>query len=178
MNGFDWLLLAVLAYSTVMAFMRGLLRELFSLSGLIAGILLASWKYTSLAQKMAGLISTPAVADTVAFLLIAIGVMLLATILGKLLHSTADAVGLGFFDRLGGAGFGLVRGCLLGVAILMAAAAFLPQSTPFKNSQLAPYFLAAAHAVSFVVPSDLRQRILDGATQLKHNAPDWIKPHH
>jgi membrane protein required for colicin V production len=178
MNGFDWLLLAVLAYSTVMAFIRGLLCELFSLSGLIAGILLASWKYTSLAQKMAGLISTPAVADTVAFLLIAIGVMLLATILGKLLHSAADAVGLGFFDRLGGAGFGLIRGCLLGVAILMAAAAFLPQSTSFKNSQLAPYFLAGAHAVSFVVPSDLRQRILDGATQLKHNAPDWIKPHH
>ncbi len=23
----------------------------------------------------------------------------------------------------------------------------------------------------------LQQRILDGAAQLKHNAPDWIKPH-
>jgi membrane protein required for colicin V production len=177
MNGFDWLLLAVLAYSTIMAFARGLLRELFSLGGLVAGLLLASWYYPWLAQKLHHVISTKEVANATAFLLIAVGVMLLATILGRLLHNTASAVGLGFFDRLGGAGFGLLRGCLLGVAILMAAAAFLPQSSGFKNSQLAPYFLTAAHAVSFVVPPDLRQRILNGAVELKHNTPDWIKPH-
>ncbi len=178
MNGLDWLLIAVLGYSTVMAFIRGLLRELFGLGGLVIGILLAGWKYSLLAQKLGRWISTPAVADAVAFLSIAVGVMLLATILGKLLHSTVTAVGLGFFDRLAGAGFGAVRGCLLGVAILMAGTAFLPQSSSVKNSQLAPYFLGAAHAVSFVVPHDLRQRILDGAAELKHNPPDWIKPHH
>ncbi len=178
MNGFDWLLIAVVGYSTIMAFIRGLLRELFGIGGLVVGILLASWKYSSLAQKLGGWISTPAIANAVAFLLIALGVMLLATILGRLLHSTANAVGLGFFDRLGGAGFGAIRGCLLGVAILMAGVAFLPQSDSLKNSQLAPYFLDAAHAVSFVVPHDLRQRILDGAAELKHNPPDWIKPHH
>lgn len=178
MNALDWLLLAVLAYSTILAFMRGLFRELFSLVGLVAGILLASWNYPVLAIKLTRLISAAPVADVVAFLLIAIGVMIFASLLGKLMHSTADAVGLGFFDRAGGAGFGLVRGFLLGVAILMAAAAFLPQSNSFKNSQLAPYFLGGAHAVSFVVPHDLRQRILNGAAELKHNSPDWIKPHH
>lgn len=178
MNALDWLLVAVLAYSTILAFMRGLLRELFSLAGLVAGILLASWKYPVLATKLTKFVSALPVADAVAFLLIAVGVMILASLLGKLMRSTADAVGLGFFDRVGGAGFGLIRGCLLGVAILMAAAAFLPQSDSFKNSQLAPYFLGGAHAVSFVVPHDLRQRILDGAAELKHNSPDWIKPHH
>jgi membrane protein required for colicin V production len=60
---------------------------------------------------------------------------------------------------------------------MVAAAAFLPQTTWISNSRLAPYFLAGAHAVSFVVPHDLQQLILDGATRLKHNAPDWIKPH-
>jgi membrane protein required for colicin V production len=78
---------------------------------------------------------------------------------------------------MGGAGFGLARGGLLGVAILMAAAAFVPQSTWVRNSQLAPYFLAGAHAVSFVVPHDLRKQIQNGASELKHKAPDWIKPH-
>jgi membrane protein required for colicin V production len=96
-------------------------------------------------------------------------------VVGKGLHQTANAIGLGFFDRLLGAGFGFVRGCLLGVAILMAGAAFLPKSAWISNSQLSPYFLAGAHAVSFVVPHDLRQQILDGAAQFKHNAPDWIK---
>lgn len=177
MNGFDCLLIAVLAYSTLTAFMRGLLRELFSLGGLVVGILLASWNYPWLAQKFGSFIPTLATANIVAFLLIALGVMVLSAIMGKLLRKTADAVWLGFFDRLGGAGFGLIRGCLLGVAILMAAAAFLPESAWVRKSQLAPYFLTGAHAVSFVVPHDLRQRILEGAVELKHNAPGWIKPH-
>jgi len=60
--------------------------------------------------------------------------------------------------------------------ILIAMAAFVPQSSWTQNSRLSPYFLAGVHAVSFVVPHDLQQLILNGAAQLKHNAPDWIKP--
>lgn len=177
MNLFDWFLIAVLAYSTILAFARGLLLELFSLGGLITGILLASWNYRSVAPLLSRVITTPSIANIVAFLVIAIGVMILCSIAGKILHRTADAIGLGFFNRLLGAVFGFARGCLIGVVLMMAAAAFLPQTTWISNSYLAPYFLAGAHAVSFVVPHDLQQLILDGATQLKHNAPDWIKPH-
>jgi len=178
MTPFDWLLLAPLVYSTVQAFLRGLVRELFSLFGLIAGVLLAAWNYAQLASPLRAVISNPAVANVVAFLLIAIGIMIAATIAGRLIHTTAHAIGLGFFNRLGGAAFGLLRGCLIGVAILMAISAFLPGTEWVKNSRLAPYFLAGAHAVSFVVPHDLEQLILDGAAQIKHNTPDWIKLHH
>jgi membrane protein required for colicin V production len=177
MTLFDWFLIAILAYSTIRAFMRGIILELFSLAGLIAGILLAAWNYPQVALQLGKLITAPAVAQIVAFLLIVVGVMLLAAILGKLLHRTASAVGLGFFDRLLGAGFGFLRGCLFGVAIMMAVAAFLPDSAQVSKSQTAPYFLTGAHAVSFVVPHDLQQQILNGAARLKHNAPDWIKLH-
>jgi membrane protein required for colicin V production len=177
MNLFDWFLVVLLAYSTVAAFVRGFLLELFSLGGLIAGILLASWNYRGLSALFSRVITTAYIANIIAFLLIAIGVMILCAVIGKVLHQTAHAIGLGFFDRLLGAAFGFARGCLLGIAILMAAAAFLPPSPLISQSRLSPYFLAGAHAVSFVVPHDLQQQILDGATQLKHNAPDWIKPH-
>jgi membrane protein required for colicin V production len=175
-NLFDCFLIAVLAYSTIMAFVRGIILELFSLGGLIAGILLASWNYKQVAIILGHLITTPATAEILAFLLIIVGVMVLCTLLGKALNRTAHAIGLGFFDRLLGALFGFARGCLLGVAILMAIAAFLPHSAWIANSRLSSYFLAGAHAVSFVVPHDLQQQILNGAQQLKHNAPDWIKP--
>ena len=49
MNLFDWFLIAILAYSTIMAFLRGIILELFSLGGLVAGILIASWNYNRLA---------------------------------------------------------------------------------------------------------------------------------
>jgi len=176
MNLFDCLLIAILAYSTIVAFVRGIILELFSLGGLIAGILIASWNYGRLAVYLEHFITTPSTAEIVSFLLLVIGVMVFSALLGKALNRTAHAIGLGFFDRILGAVFGFARGCLLGVAILMAIAAFLPHSTWIENSQLSSYFLAGAHAVSFVVPHDLQQQILDGAEQIKHNAPHWIKP--
>ena len=182
MNLFDWALLVILAYSTIAAFLRGILLELFSLGGLIAGIFLASWNYGILAAFLGKVISplvhlAPSTFNIISFLLIAIGVMIVCGIAGNMLRRTAHTIGLGFFDRLLGAFFGLARGCLIGIALFMSAAAFLPQSALISNSRLAPYFLAGVHAVSFVVPQDLQQQLLNGIAQLKHNAPDWIKLH-
>jgi membrane protein required for colicin V production len=179
MNGynlFDLFLFALLAYSTVVAFVRGFLRELFFFGGLILGLVVAAWNYEHVAQLLARFITTASSAHIVAFFLIVLGVMLASGLIGRALSRTVHAVGLGFFDRLLGAVFGFARGCLLGVTILIAAAAFFPETAWISNSRLSPYFLAGAHAVSFVVPHDLQQQILNGAQQLKHNAPDWIKP--
>lgn len=176
-NAFDWFLLAILLWSTVIAFLRGIIRVLFSFGGLIAGIVLASWFYSSLAHRLTPWMSSLAVAEIAAFLLIAVATMVIAGLLGRLLSRTARMVGLGLPDRLLGALFGFARGCLLGVACMMAVAAFMPRSAWIAQSRLLPYFLDGAHAVSFVVPRDMQKRILSGAEQLKHKAPGWIKPH-
>ncbi|SNS82166.1 membrane protein required for colicin V production [Granulicella rosea] len=175
LTAFDWLLIGVLAWSMIAAFMRGLIRVLFSLGGWVAGILLASWNYRLLAPRLLGWAHPLATAQAVAFVLILVGVIILASLLGRLLRKTVSAVGLGFLDRLGGAVFGFVRGCLVGTAIMMLIAAFSPGSDAVAKSTLTPYFLAGAHAVCFVVPADLQAKFANGATRLKHNAPDWIK---
>jgi membrane protein required for colicin V production len=181
-HAFDWLLLAILIWSTISAFLRGIVLELFSLGGLIAGILFASWNYQHLSPLLASIFHSvfnpsAATCNLMAFLFLVIGIMLLAAIAGRLIRRTAHTIGLGFLDRLFGGLFGLARGCLLGVALLMAAAAFFPHSEWISNSRLTPYFLDGVHAVSFVVPQGLRQQLLNGIAELKHNAPDWIKLH-
>lgn len=175
MNPLDWLLAVLLTYSVVRAILRGFFQEAFALGGLVLGFLLACWFYRSLAMDLMGLINSPQVAQLAAFLLILATIMVLASLIGKLLRRTASAVGLGFADRLLGTLFGLLRGALLGVALLLAITAFLPTAPWIENSLLAPYFLRTAHAVSFVMPSDLRLRLLDGLNHLKHTTPDWIK---
>lgn len=177
-NLFDWLLIAILVYSTVAAFLRGFFRELFSLVGLIAGILLASWNYPTLAERLFNWLGISLIlADIAAFLLIVLTVMILCGLTGRLLSTTARTIGLGLIDRLLGAGFGLARGFLLGVTLMMAGAAFVPQSPWLRQSQLSLYFLQGAHAVSFVVPSQLEERLRVGTLDLKHSYPHWIKPH-
>jgi membrane protein required for colicin V production len=176
MNPLDWLLTALLAYSVIKAALQGFFREAFTLAGLVIGLLLASWGYERAALKLTGLITSPPIAQFVAFLGILAVTMVIFSLAGRLLRRTASAIGLGMLDRLGGAVFGFVRGCLLGVAVLMAFTAFLPTAPWIRDSKMAPYFLQGGHAVSFLVPEDLKHKLLDGAASIKHTTPDWIKP--
>ena len=171
MNPLDWLLAALFAYSVIRAAMRGLLRESFALGGLIAGFFLACWNYRIAADRLRGVIDSPPLRDFLAFLLILLATMTVTAILGKLLSKSASAVGLGFLDRLGGAAFGLLRGALLVLALLLAMTALLPASArlqkEMQTSLLGLYFLRANDAVCFVMPSSLRQRWTDGLQRIR-----------
>ena len=175
LTGFDWFLVVVVLVSTLMAFRRGFVRVLFSLAGLVAGILLASWNYVGLGAWMQRWISSAQTAQVVAFVVILVGVMMVFSIAAGFVRSTLKAVGLGFVDRMLGAAVGVVRGVLLGVAAMMALAAFVPDSGRgsgwVENSVLAPYFLSGAHAVSFVVPRGFEEQIRDGAKHLLKKTP-------
>jgi membrane protein required for colicin V production len=175
MNPFDWFLAALLTYSVVKAFLRGFFRESFALAGLVVGLLLASWGYHAAALHLTGLITSLPIAQFAAFLLILATTMVVFNIAGSLLRKTASTIGLGVLDRIGGGVFGFVRGCLLGIAVLMAFTAFLPTAPWIRDSVMAPYFLRGAHAVSFVVPEDFRRKLHDGTSSIKHTTPDWIK---
>jgi len=174
MNPLDWLLALLLVYSTVRAAMRGLVRELFALGGLVAGFLLACWYYEAVALYLRGLVNSPPLADFCAFLLIITVVMLLATLLGMVVRRTASAVGLSALDRLGGAAFGAARGVVLGAAFVLAVTAFLPTAAWVQGSKFSPYLLRASHAVSFVMPRQLKLQLIEGVGRLKHKGPDWI----
>jgi membrane protein required for colicin V production len=168
LNPLDWLLALLLAYSVLRALMRGLLREAFALGGLIVGFLLACWNFQTVGLRLRGLVNDRPIANLLAFILVLAAIMIVSALLGKLLRRTASAVGLGFLDRLGGACFGLLRGTLLGLALLLVITAFLPTAPWVKTSSLAPYFLRADHAVSFVMPSDLRQQLSNGLERLRN----------
>jgi len=174
MNPLDWMLAVLLTYSVVRAALRGFFQEAFSLGGLVVGFLLACWLYQDAAKRLAGLITSLPLAQLAGFLLVLAATMIVAALLGKLLKKTASVVGLGFMDRLGGAVFGLARGALLGAAILLSLIAFLPAGEWVRGSKLAPYFLQAAHAVSFVMPADLKHRLFEGLGHIKHTPQVWM----
>jgi membrane protein required for colicin V production len=170
-TAFDWLLVAIVFVSAAMAFRRGIIRVLFSLAGLIVGILVASWNYLSLAARIHPWVTSVPTAQVLAFLTIILVVWFVFAAAAGFVRRAVKAVGLGFADRLLGAAFGGVRGVLLGIAMLMALAAFAPDSSWVRESALAPYFLEGAHAVSFVVPQHFEAQMSDGARHLlKKNA--------
>jgi membrane protein required for colicin V production len=175
MNALDWLIVLVMAYSIVRATIRGFFQEAFSLAGLILGFLCACWFYRGLAPSLRGLIPSPAGAQLLAFLLLLLGILVLSGLLGRLLRNTASLMGFGLADRLLGAVLGFCRGAILCFALLLALAAFRPAAPWMKNSRFAPYSLRASHALSFLMPKELSQRLLNDRNRLKHITPGWIK---
>lgn len=176
-NGFDWVLVTIVAVSMVLAFRRGLVRAIFGLLGFLGGFQLASWTYVDVAERINSTrwIQSQAAARIVAFVLIAAAVAVAFELVGRGLQRSLRAVGLGTFDRLLGSIFGFARGCLTGIALLMVASTFAPQSEVLTKSVLSPYLFAATLDVSFLVPQYMQQQMIDGAFDFHQNPPHWIK---
>lgn len=171
----DWLILAVLLVSVLSAAKHGFFVEIFSLCGAVLGLALASWNYQRLLPWVKHWIDSKAVAEAVSFLLIALGVMLLAGLLGRILRWSAHSVGLGWADRLFGALFGVIKGLVLVTIAVWVIAAFFPKASWFRDSRLAPDFLEAAHRASAVAPVEMEQRVREGVGTLRGDEA-WIKP--
>ena len=175
MNLADLLIVVVLVISVVSAFVKGFFVEVFSLAGVILGLFIAAANYAIWAPWVLRVVPNREIANLVAFLLIALLVMVLAGLLGRLLRSLVRGVGLGIVDRLLGAGFGLVKGCIVVTLVLMGVVAFLPRQDWLLNSKLAPVFLSAAHGGSHAMPVELGEEIRQGLEALRIAQPDWLK---
>lgn len=172
----DWLIVVVLVVAVLSAAKAGLMMEIFSLVGLVLGLLLASWDYQALMPWWSHWVHSTAAVEALSFLSIAFGVMILAAIAGRITRWSVKAVGLGWADRLGGAVFGLVKGCVMVMIAVLVVAAFWPQATWLRRSQLAPAFLAMAQGTAAVAPADLAGRIRSGVKELRKEQPEWMKP--
>lgn len=163
----DWAIAAVLALSIALAFVHGLLVEVCSLVGLVAGVLLAGRYYLEVTPYLSSLIHSLAAAHVAAFLLIALVVMLTAGIVGRVLRWILRRVGLGWADRLAGGVFGLIKGYVLVALAVAAIVGFFPEEAWLAESQLVPYFLPGAHGSATVLPRDLSVRIQFGLHHLQ-----------
>ena len=172
----DWVILIVVILSVVSAAKAGLVLEVCTLAGLIVGLLVASWDYEKLTPWMGQWIHRRALNETLSFIVIALGVMIVAGIAGRIVRWSVKSVGLGWMDRLGGAAFGLVKGCALVTVGVMVIAAFWPRATWFQQSRFAPEFLSMAHAAAGVAPAELGDRIRSGVVVLRKAQPAWMKP--
>jgi membrane protein required for colicin V production len=172
----DWVIAAILLLSVLGAAKNGFFIEAFSLAGVILGLLIASWNFQKLMPWIVPLIHNPAIAEALAFLAVALVVMVLASLVGRLLRWSVQSIGLGWLDRLIGAAFGFLKGCVLVTLGVIAIAAFLPHNRWLDHSEFAPYFLSAAHTTSAVTPAELGGRIRDGVRVIREAQPEWLRP--
>jgi membrane protein required for colicin V production len=170
-NVADWLILLVLLVSVAQAASVGFLQEAFGIGGLVFGYILAAWQYHRLAARFAPDLKSPWLGEIAGFLLIFVGVMILAGIAGRIARWIAKEAGLSFFDRFLGGVLGLLRGCLVVAIVLVSMAAFTPTSRWLADSEMAPYFLVVGRAAIWLAPAELRARFYQGLDLLHRAHP-------
>jgi membrane protein required for colicin V production len=175
-NGADWAIAVVVLISVLQAASSGFFQEAFGIAGLVLGYLVAAWQYHRLAAWFAPNLKEAWVGDLLAFMIIFLGIMLLAGVTGRIARWAVKEAGLSVIDRVLGGLLGLVRGCLLVAIILTSVAAFNPVSRWLDGSELAPYFLVVGRVAIWVAPRDLRNRFYQGLDLLRKQAPSQVTP--
>ena len=153
MTTFDWVLLAVLAFSMLLGAWRGLVYEVLSVLGWAVAFYAAHHFAPMVALWLPLQSSSETVRYAAAFVLVFVGGVFAAGLLAFLLKKLIESIGLRPVDRTMGAAFGLVRG-----VILLLAAAVVINMTALKSSEwwqessVAPVLSAALKGLKPVLP--------------------------
>jgi membrane protein required for colicin V production len=172
----DWTIVIVLLLAVLEGLAHGLIRSVCSLGGLAAGLILASWNYARLGALMVRVVRFDAVANTIAFLLIAMLVMWLVGWLGGVLSRAVHGIGLGCLDRLAGAIFGFFKGALLVTLCILVTLAFFPSAHWLIRARLPREFFGACHLSMRTSPAELKARVQRGLDMLEKESPQWLHP--
>jgi len=177
MTWIDWAIVIVLAMSVLGGLSQGFFRSVFSLVGLLLGLVLAAWNYTRIAALLIPQVHREHVSDIIGFLLIALLVMAVAGIIGNVLARTMHRMGLGCLDRLAGGVFGFLQGVLLVTLCILVTVAFYPQAHWLWEGKLPRQFFGACHLSTHMSPEELAQRVRAGLKTLEEETPAWLHPH-
>ncbi len=155
MSGLDILVLGILAGSTLLGLMRGLVKEVFSLAAWILAFIGARIFGPPLAHLLPGA-DNPAIRYGMALVLVFIVILIGAGLAGSLLAGLVRWAGLGSYDRLLGVMFGLLRGGAAVVALaLLAGLTALPKTQAWQTAMSREPLEAAVQRVIPWLPGDI-----------------------
>ncbi len=156
----DLSLLAVLALSVVVGLWRGLAFELMSLVGWVVAYVAAQAGSPLLAPHLP--VGTPgsALQQGAALALTFLAVLLAWAILARGVRLLVHATPLTLIDRVLGAGFGLLRGAVLLLAVsTVVALTPAARSQPWQESHGAAWLGAALQALKPVLPEEVSRHL-------------------
>jgi membrane protein required for colicin V production len=153
MNWLDIIILVLILVPAVAGLKFGIIKILFTVAGIIIGVVLAGQFSDSLAGILT-FISDPGWAKIAAFAFIMIAVLILSGVAAGLLSSVLSAILLGWVNRVGGAVLGIVLGGIFCGAILTMWVKFLGIGDTISASALASFLLDGFPFILALLPGE------------------------
>jgi membrane protein required for colicin V production len=160
MTVFDYAVLIILALSVLLSVIRGLVREVLALLAWAVGFIAAALFAPGLAELLPPEVPDERVRLLVGFVGIFLVVLLLMSLLAMVASKLVKSAGLGVEDRVLGGAFGLARGLLVVlVLVLVAGLTSLPRQPVWREATLSGPLEILAGVVKHWLPAAFAQRI-------------------
>ncbi|MEZ5814529.1 MAG: CvpA family protein [Alphaproteobacteria bacterium] len=181
----DILVLVVLLISALIAFLRGFIREVLTITGVVGGLAAAYFGGPLLVpvmrgwlgveegvepERLFGILPYDIVADALSYGSIFIIVVILLSILSHFLAESAKTIGLGAVDRTLGFIFGILRGVVLLGLLYLPVHLFIDDEATagwFEDSKTHFYLEKTSAALADFIPSSAVKDMEEGVEDLK-----------
>ncbi len=173
MNLFDIIVVVILCFCLIRGGFRGLIKELSSIVGVLAGFYGAYTYYPRFAAIFTKWISDSGYANILAFMILFCAVFLFVSIMGIIIRYLMNKASSGWADRIGGVILGLLKGGLIVAVLFIALTAFMPKGTPLlRESRLSPYIARYAETIAELISKDMKDGFKLKFKELKE---DWAQ---
>ncbi|MDO8263958.1 MAG: CvpA family protein [Gallionella sp.] len=158
MTEFDFAVMAILLVSFLLGLWRGFIHEVLSLLGWPIAFLLSNMYADSIARLIP--VSQEMLRLTVVYVLVFVIVLIVWGMLVRLLTKLLKATGSGWPDRVLGGLFGVLRGGLVVlVLVLLSGMTAIPEQLFWRDAQMSKTAEDAALLTKTWLPDNIAQRV-------------------
>ena len=146
LNGFDWIVLAIVIISMLVGMARGLGREILSLAGWVAAFVGANLLAKPLANSLTAMTDNVTLRYLVGWTLVFVAILAIFSVLGGLVGKQLRQPGFNVGNRALGGGFGILRGLVIAMVVTLGLKGMLPRSEQgwLDDAELMPTLEAMA----------------------------------
>jgi membrane protein required for colicin V production len=162
MTWVDLVVLAVLAVSALLAFVRGLVREVLGLGAWVGAVAAAFWALPYARPRFQQWLGASPWVDPVAFGAVLLITLVVLLVISRWIGALVRASPVGGVDRSLGLVFGLVRGAALVILAYIAAGMVIPLERwpePVLDARSLYFAYQGAHWVREKLPVEYRPRL-------------------
>jgi membrane protein required for colicin V production len=160
LNLLDIILLVILAATSVLGIVKGLVRQVFGLLSVILGLVFALGFYSHVSWLYLRFISSEVLAQFLGFLTVFLAVVCAGWISSHLLSKLIKGP-LKLLNNVLGGCLGFLTGILVCSVVIFALSVFPISKKALKDSQLSPVCMKITKTMIGLIPKDLKEKFKD-----------------
>jgi len=155
MNVLDIIILCTMGFLVVKGLLRGFVREVASLAGVILGIVLGSYFQPQMTEVLTHYLSSSSFLPLISFAAIFILTLILCNLLGWGIKFLIRKASMGWADRTLGVCLAVLKGIIITYLVIVLLTFFLPSSTPLiADSKLRGWIVVSYQSLTGLISPD------------------------